>query len=343
MIRHQAMDLRPSTFGGRNRTPAWPGRLRRPFGVVRRLRLGQALIVTKRAIPFYFHRIYSPKTFDRVHCTICNDSLQHRDALHTPCDHQYCKDCVVSLVEHFTKDESLFPLRCCQSPIPVSDVIPFISATLNRLFLSKHTEFSVLSKDRIYCVNPTCSTFLGSSKGLATSAVQCPRCRQSTCPRCKQTAHGEDDCAVNTATIQLRALARRLGWQTCPGCHTLVELQIGCYHMTCRCRTQFCYLCAVPWKGCTCPQWEENRLLETAQQRVANELGARGLRNTAPAALRLQVEERVRTLRQNHDCEQHTWRYRHGGGRCEECHFNLPQYLLVRRCLFPTFSASTDR
>lgn len=83
--------------------------------------------------------------------------------------------------------------------------------------------------------------------------------------------------------------------------------------------------------------------METAQQRVANELGARGLRNTAPAALRLQVQERVMTLRQNHDCERHAWRYRHGGGRCEECHFNLPQYLLVRRCLLPTFSAFTDR
>jgi len=240
----------------------------------------------------------------------------------------------VSLVEHFTKDESLFPLRCCQSPIPVSDVIPFISATLKSLFLAKHAEFSVLSKDRIYCVIPTCSTFLGSSQGLATSAVQCPRCHQSTCPRCKQAAHEEEDCTVNTSTIQLRALARQLGWQTCPGCHTLVELQVGCYHMTCRCRTQFCYLCAVPWKGCTCPQWEERRLLETAQLRVENELGARALRNTAPAALHLRVQERVRTLRQNHDCQQHSWRYRHGGGRCEECHFNLPQYLLVGNICF---------
>ena len=240
----------------------------------------------------------------------------------------------MSLVDHFTKDESLFPLRCCQSPIPVSDVIPFISSALKSLFLAKHAEFSVLSKDRIYCVIPTCSTFLGSSEGLATSAVQCPRCRQSTCPRCKQAAHGEEDCVVNASTIQLRALARQLGWQTCPGCHTLVELQVGCYHMTCRCRTQFCYLCAVPWKGCTCPQWEERRLLETAQLRVENELGAQAFRNTGADALRLRVQERVRTLRQNHDCQQHSWRYRHGGGRCEECHFELPQYLLVGNVYF---------
>ncbi|KDR78118.1 hypothetical protein GALMADRAFT_266649 [Galerina marginata CBS 339.88] len=264
-----------------------------------------------------------------VDCTICNDRIRYTNSLQTPCNHYYCRDCVTSLIEAFTKDESLFPLRCCQEPIPISDVIPFISLNLRKLFETKQTEFSVLSKDRIYCVSPTCSKFLGSSVGITGWSIICPQCSTSTCPRCKQASHEGEDCVVNAATVELRALARREGWQTCPGCHILVELNVGCYHMTCRCRAQFCYLCAVPWKNCQCPQWEEARLVAAAQQRVENEIGARAVRNAVPEVLAEQIRHVAENLRVNHHCERHTWRYRPGGGRCEECNFNLAQYLLI--------------
>jgi hypothetical protein len=39
-----------------------------------------------------------------------------------------------------------------------------------------------------------------------------------------------------------------------------VELSTGCFHMTCRCKAQFCYLCAARWKSCACVQWNERRL-----------------------------------------------------------------------------------
>ena len=37
----------------------------------------------------------------------------------------------------------------------------------------------------------------------------------------------------------------------------MIELNHGCFHMTCRCKTQFCYRCGAQWKTCSCPQWEE--------------------------------------------------------------------------------------
>ncbi|CAA7264021.1 unnamed protein product [Cyclocybe aegerita] len=270
----------------------------------------------------------------KVHCIICNDTLPYVDALQTPCNHNYCKDCIRSLVELCTRDESLFPIRCCQTPIPITNIFPFIAIGLRRLFEAKHAEFSVLSKDRVYCVSPTCSAFLGSGNGSTGTEMNCPQCGMSTCPQCKQAGHPNDpDCSVNKSTIELRALARREGWQTCPGCYAVVELNVGCYHMTCRCRTEFCYLCAVPWKGCQCPQWEEARLVAAAQQRVENEMGPQAVRNVLPNVFAERVQQRVETLRDNHHCDRHNWTYRHGGGRCEECHFNLPNFLLVRVCL----------
>lgn len=271
----------------------------------------------------------------QTNCVVCDDRVSARNALHTPCGHYYCKGCAVDLVQAFTRDESLYPLRCCQVNIPANDVVPFISFTLKKVFDAKNAEWSVLANDRIYCCNPTCSAFLGSSidkrhlEGVPCTSL---RCRASTCPRCKQVAHpNELDCSTNRATEEVRALAKQEGWQTCPGCHTIIELNVGCYHMTCRCRTQFCYLCAMPWKRCDCPQWDENRLLATAEHRLENQIGARAtqMRDAAPQQFAQRIQQLAENLRVNHNCASHSWRYRAGGGRCEECHYMLPSYLLV--------------
>jgi len=42
--------------------------------------------------------------------------------------------------------------------------------------------------------------------------------------------------------------------------------------MTCRCRTEFCYLCKALWKSCRCPQWDEARLFAAAERRVDAQL-----------------------------------------------------------------------
>ncbi|PYH85696.1 hypothetical protein BO82DRAFT_165751 [Aspergillus uvarum CBS 121591] len=46
--------------------------------------------------------------------------------------------------------------------------------------------------------------------------------------------------------------ARRFGWQTCPRCGRLVELDSGCHHMMCLCGVEFCYFCGQVWKTCRC-------------------------------------------------------------------------------------------
>ncbi|KAF8809863.1 hypothetical protein BYT27DRAFT_7222229 [Phlegmacium glaucopus] len=268
----------------------------------------------------------------RVHCAICHDSFRCYETLNTPCGHYYCRGCLVELVEASTRDESLFPLRCCQDPIPIANVIPALSLKLRTLFQRKQAEFSILSKDRLYCSNPTCSTFLGSSEDrLSLSGIECPNCHVNTCPECKELAHPGEGCGVSASNEALQALVKSKGWQTCPGCHAVVELDHGCYHMTCRCRTEFCYLCAARWKNCECDQWDDARLVTAAQQRVENEVGQAAAQRMAPAVFAERVEQRIATLRDNHHCERHSWRYRQGGGRCEECHFVLPTYLLICR------------
>ena len=234
------------------------------------------------------------------------------------------------MVEAFTRDESLFPLRCCQEPIPIAEVLPALTLTLRTLFEKKNAEFSVLTKDRLYCSNLKCSTFLGSSEDrLSLTGIECPHCNANTCPQCKESAHPGEKCGV-TSDEALQALAKSKGWQTCPSCNAVVELYLGCYHMTCRCRAHFCYLCAARWKTCDCVQWDENRLTVAAQEVVGNEVGHAAAARMAPAVFAQRVEQIADVLRDNHHCERHSWRYRDGGGRCGECLDDLPSYLLVR-------------
>ncbi|KAI6038337.1 hypothetical protein EDC04DRAFT_2695604 [Pisolithus marmoratus] len=80
-------------------------------------------------------------------------------------------------------------------------------------------------------------------------------------------------CRQDQGAEQVLHLGRSEGWARCPGCSQLIELNMGCYHMTCRCRTAFCYLCSARWKTCSCPQWDEQRLLTAAERRVDAQLG----------------------------------------------------------------------
>lgn len=84
----------------------------------------------------------------------------------------------------------------------------------------------------------------------------------------------------------------------------------------CVCKTQFCYVCSKQWKTCECPQWEEDRLLERAENIVDN--------NRAPARNQhedrdAQVAEAVQHLRDNHECEHERFRGIREAGKEYEC------------------------
>ncbi|KAI5887430.1 uncharacterized protein SCHCODRAFT_02638106 [Schizophyllum commune H4-8] len=268
-----------------------------------------------------------------IECIVCMDDIATQQRVQGPCGHFYCRHCIRQLVATALQDESLWPLRCDNRPLPVRAIRALLDTATQRTFDAKSAELSTPATRRLYCPNATCSHFLGAADPDSPRAdVRCPRCNTLACSSCKESAHPGAACGENQAAEAVRALARASGWQTCPECKNIVELSQGCFHMTCRCRAQFCYLCAARWKNCTCRQWDEDRLLDTARLRVENELGA-GARQAAPNIFRERVAQRVERLRYNHDCgaDGHRWRKQYGGGRCESCHHHLALYLLFCR------------
>ncbi|KAL5633099.1 hypothetical protein ACGC1H_003553 [Rhizoctonia solani] len=269
-----------------------------------------------------------------VDCVICGDHTNQ--AFRAPCGCFYDRQCLTELFDKATVDESLFPPRCCSQQISFTQVRSILSPQLVQKFETKSEEFK--TPNRVYCHNSTCSRFLGpaASTEREKGARLCTQCWRSTCSFCKRASHASHvPCETDTAAQQVLALGRQEGWQSCPSCHHMVELDTGCYHMTCRCRHEFCYLCARRWKECTCPQWDENRLVAQAERRVVRDLGVLPAvaRPAQLEARRQDIFQMAEELRLDHECDHHINGFfrQNGSGNCESCGDWLRDYLLQCR------------
>ncbi|KAH7391264.1 hypothetical protein BKA64DRAFT_579085 [Cadophora sp. MPI-SDFR-AT-0126] len=271
-----------------------------------------------------------------IPCSNCTDNFFDEGLSTATCGHRYCGDCIRETFTRAFRDEELFPPRCCRQVIPLEAVSAFLTEEIESTFGHKTVEYS--TKYRVYCSATGCETFLTPEMTIREGAAQCSTCQAITCTLCKGPSH-EGDCPVDEDMRQLEVLAEGEGWTRCPECRRMVDLIQGCYHMSCPCKTQFCYLCAAfPWKACECPQWDEDRLMERAQEVV--EIQNRGNRVAGPPALNavLTVAENIAG---RHNCQHTRFVSQRGENQCSMCQDTMPEFiyscvnchtLLCRRC-----------
>lgn len=99
------------------------------------------------------------------------------DMFPTPCGHQYCQECLRTLFELSTSDETLFPPRCCRQEIPLQSVKLYLSSALIDLFEKKSIEFKTF--DRTNCSQPICSSFI-ISVNISGERATCTACGTRT-------------------------------------------------------------------------------------------------------------------------------------------------------------------
>ncbi|KAH8652866.1 hypothetical protein BGZ61DRAFT_575186 [Ilyonectria robusta] len=238
-------------------------------------------------------------------CDVCTEQRTAHLITELPCDHKYCQDCVVRLYTDALTGESLFPPRCCRQPIPIDLAKPLLPPRLVGRFRAKEQE-------------------------LNTPNHTCPNCKATTCVTCKAAAHQGEDCPSDETTQQLPELAQQQSWRQCYSCHRLVELNLGCNHITCKCKAEFCYECGRRWKTCRCEHFREDRLIARADAIIDRDPHAANLTGQ-PREERRRRE--MRNLVQNYECYHRNWTYRGGGHQCEECHDWLPNYIFeCRQC-----------
>ncbi|KAE9378173.1 hypothetical protein N431DRAFT_174373 [Stipitochalara longipes BDJ] len=260
----------------------------------------------------------NPSKNTKRFCTACQEQIVFFDLARAPCGHEYCRDCLRELFLASLGDDSLFPPRCCRQSIATgSSIRIFLTGDLIQQYEQKKIEFE--TPDRTYCSNRSCSAFI-RVENTANEQASCQSCLAVTCTICKATHTG--DCPEDMALQQALDAAQEHGWQRCYNCRRLVELIIGCNHITCTCRAEFCYVCGRRWRTCDCAQWNEDRLLARANQVVARR----------PATVNSPEQEArvaavVQNLRDRHNCDHETWQYVRGRHQCEECRDTLPSYI----------------
>ena len=169
-----------------------------------------------------------PRRTDGTRCTVCDSLRSTFQVLKVPCGHDYCRVCLKTLFSLSTTDETLFPPRCCRQDIPLGSARLFLSAELIERFEQKSEEFRCTN--RIYCCQPDCSTFILPGNIEGDHAV-CPSCHKTTCTLCRSPSH-VGDCPADHLTQQVLDMGHQEGWQRCLNCKRLVELHLGCNHIT---------------------------------------------------------------------------------------------------------------
>jgi len=163
-------------------------------------------------------------------CTACMEQFPSFDIARAPCRHEYCCQCLKDLFDASMIDDSLFPPRCCRQSITPGAVRGFLPAELIKRYEQKKIEFD--TPNRTYCSNPRCSSFiLPGHANIGNENLTCTQCGTKTCTICKEAAHS-GDCPVDTALQQMLMAAEENEWQRCFNCHSVVELDHGCNHIT---------------------------------------------------------------------------------------------------------------
>lgn len=162
-------------------------------------------------------------------CLACTEHFPTRDITDSPCSHGYCRGCLRDLFTLALTDETLFPPKCCNQPIPIDSVRAILSTELRGQFAAKKIEFE--TPNRTYCHHPTCSAFI-PLPFIRGDVAHCVQCRAETCAICKAGSHMGTDCPDDPSTQAVLELARQEGWQRCSTCKAFVELQIGCNHIS---------------------------------------------------------------------------------------------------------------
>ncbi|KAJ5713707.1 uncharacterized protein N7483_010888 [Penicillium malachiteum] len=146
------------------------------------------------------------------------------------CGHDYCYECTRNLLLAATRDETLYPPRCCRGVMRPMMVLSVLNYEELVAFSDKAVEY--MTVNRLYCADQTCSAFIPPFR-IKDENGSCPKCNQHTHQPCHSFAHPGYDCPMEVGLDQVLDMAEERRWQRCAGCRRMVELAQGCNHITC--------------------------------------------------------------------------------------------------------------
>lgn len=193
----------------------------------------------------------------KVECVTCLDDVPARRTARLECKHCMCHSCLKRLFTLSTSDPQLMPPRCCtEKEIPLAHVDKLFDVKFKVLWNRKFAEYA--TKNRLYCPKKGCGIwikpkYIGKEKSTGREIGICKECKTEVCKKCNMKWHGRRECDNDEGTKRVLELGKEQGWKRCYNCREMVQLAEGCNHMRCRCKAEFCMVCAKKWKTCDCP------------------------------------------------------------------------------------------
>ncbi|KAI1718005.1 IBR domain, a half RING-finger domain-containing protein [Ditylenchus destructor] len=193
----------------------------------------------------------------REECAICYET---KPLVGLQCGHLFCRNCWNGYLNCEIVQNGVFRLRCPQTKCNAvldEDVVlslvkePAVVKGYKRLILSSFIESSLKYK---WCPGNGCGRVIKASF-MNPRCVYCV-CGSMFCFKCSEQWHEPIDCSLLkqwlTKCSDDSETANYLNVHTkeCPKCHTVIEKNGGCNHMTCKstnCRYEFCWTCMGPW------------------------------------------------------------------------------------------------
>lgn len=227
------------------------------------------------------------------------------------CSHRYCEPCLHMMVMTASKQESTMPPKCCTVPVRPKAIKRVLKTEDDRIaFSRKVIEFDTIVEKRTFCPRKRCGAFIPYHPQRDVDhplVAVCQKCNCRACRICKGKAHKYgQDCPEDTDLTIVLELSKKNGWKRCYRCRTMVELNYGCNHMTCRCGAEFCYICGAEWSielgcpiGCTPmdPEIYAQQIIDAEQEAEQNEAAAE--RQRLEQLERARQEEQVARTRED--------------------------------------------
>lgn len=229
-------------------------------------------------------------------CTICFDDENSVPSLELRCGHAFCQGCYEHYITQKIVDEGeykniLCPESGCKvllDELTISKVVPEGVMTKYRTLQDKAY---VADMDTLrWCPAPDCENAVEcrvphSSFSTTVPTVMCS-CGGKFCFGCGLDDHQPASCGlVKMWHKKCADDSETANWisahtKECGHCHSTIEKNGGCNHMTCRkCKHEFCWVCMGPWSEHGSNWYNCNRFDE------ASSTGARDQQAKSRAAL----------------------------------------------------------
>ncbi|CAO3690383.1 unnamed protein product [Rhizopus stolonifer] len=224
-------------------------------------------------------------------CDICCDQVDQSIGL--SCGHRFCQACYTQYIQQKIGEGESRRIECpesdCRLIVDQKTVELLVDAVglkkyrelLNRTFVDDHDFLK-------WCPAPDCEYAIecavpSTSLVSFVPTVKC-ECQHRFCFGCALNDHQPCVCSlVNKWLKKCEDDSETANWisantKECGKCHSTIEKNGGCNHMTCRkCKHEFCWVCMGPWSEhgtswYTCNRFDENNSEQTQNSQTRSRM-----------------------------------------------------------------------